>query len=40
MRILKLEKGFSEKKNIGVRLHNFTKYKKEWLHDKIEYRNL
>jgi len=24
----------------GVRLHNFTKYKKEWLHYQSEYRNL
>lgn len=24
----------------GVRLHNFTKYKREWLHDQIEYRDL
>ena len=24
----------------GVRLHNFTKYKKEWLHHQTKYRNL
>jgi len=27
-------------KDNGVRLHNFTKYKKEWFHYQIEYRNL
>jgi hypothetical protein len=28
------------RKSFGIRLHNFTKYKKEWLHYQIEDRNL
>ena len=28
------------KRGSGVRLHKFTKYKKEWLHDKKDYRSL
>jgi len=38
--IIKHAKEIFGKRKIGVRLHKFTKYKKEWLLDQIEYRNL